>query len=83
MILITQKKSVFTDVVLTDEEALEVIKQYIRDVVIGHECYITTEGKLEHWTKYPHGSGTTTNKGLATPLQKAASDFLDLLRRTE
>ena len=31
------------------------------------EIYINDEGLWEHWTSYPHGSGTTTTFRTATP----------------
>ncbi len=78
MIQLTQRRTEITNIVLTAEEAKTVAMQYIKDVVIGEGCYITKEARLEHWTSYPHGSGTTTDKGEPTPLQLAAWEFLTL-----
>jgi len=79
MITITQSKTVNTKLELTNEEAQDVTINYLRKIVIGHECYVTDNGRLEHWTSYPHGSGTTTDKGEASKLQKAASDLIKKL----
>lgn len=78
MAKIQQKKTGYVDVELNAEETLEVVKQYLRSV-IGDGCYITKNGKLEHWTKYPHGSGTTTDMGIPTPIQVAADALLSLV----
>ena len=59
-------------ITLTDETAKEVVKEYITKKIIGEGCYITKEGNLEHWTSWPHGSGTTTEMGDPSPLQAAA-----------
>lgn len=76
MIKLTQKKTETVTISLTDEEAKKVTIEYLRDVIIGDSCYITKGGRLEHWTSYPHGSGTTTDKGMASQLQLAAWGLL-------
>lgn len=78
---LTQRRTVVTNVTLTADEAKIVTLQYIKDEVLGEGCYITKDGRLEHWTSYPHGSGTTTDKGAATPLQLAANEFLLLAEK--
>jgi hypothetical protein len=83
MIQLTQRRTEITNISMTAEEAKTVAIQYIKAVVIGDGCYITNEGRLEHWTSCPHGSGTTTDKGKPTPLQLAAWEFLTLLRANE
>lgn len=75
---ISQKRLVYTDVELTDSETLEVIKKYITEVLLGDGVYIK-DGKLEHWTSWPHGSGTTTDMGEPTEVQKTAWAFLKAL----
>jgi hypothetical protein len=64
---------------LDDETAKAVVKEYITKKVLEDGCYVTREGKLEHWTSWPHGSGTTTDMGVPSPLQAAAWRFLELL----
>ena len=76
MITVRRKRETVDEVSLTDEEAKTVTVRYIQNVVIGKDCYITKDGKLEHWTSYPHGSGTTTDKGKPTAVQTAAAELL-------
>ena len=73
---IKQIRTVSTFLELTNEEAKAVTSQYLRDVVIGDGVTVTGDGRLEHWTKEPHGSGTTTDMGKASPTQIAAWAFL-------
>ena len=73
---IKQIRTVSTFLELTNEEAKAVTSQYLRDVVIGDGVTVTGDGRLEHWTKEPHGSGTTTDMGKASPRQIAAWAFL-------
>lgn len=78
-ISVTQKKILYETINLSDEESLDITKQYLKKVIIGNGCYINKNGDLEHWTSFPHGSGTTTNMGTPTQLQKTAYDLLQLL----
>lgn len=69
-------------VTLSDDEAREVMRKYIQNLILGDEnAYITKDGLLETWTNDPHGSGTTTTHGPATDLQKTAYKFLVELKR--
>ena len=81
MIKITQTREVHNKLVLTDIEAVEVTELYLHSL-LGEDCYINGKGNLEHWTSWPHGSGTTTDKGEPTSLQKAASRMLEALEET-
>lgn len=56
------------------------VEEYLENDIIGRGCYVTKDGKLEHWTSYPHGSGTTTEMGDASEIQITASKFLKLLK---
>lgn len=82
VIKIAQRRTEIINISLTADEAKEVITQYIEKEMIGEGCYITREGRLEHWTSFPHGSGTTTDHGEPTPLQKASWGFLKLLKES-
>lgn len=69
-----------TTVPLTEKEAKDVTLQYLQLAILGGEgCYVTKEGMLEHWTSWPHGSGTTTPQGEATEVQRLAQRLLELL----
>lgn len=76
MVKIMQRKVTSVEISLSNDEAKEVVTEYLKTMVIGKGCYVTEDGRLEHWTSYPHGSGTTTDMGEATALQKAADKFL-------
>jgi hypothetical protein len=75
MIEVSMKRMTYERIKLTDEEAMDVAKQYLEKNVLGGN-YINKEGFLEDWDAAPHGSGTTTTYGAPSPLQKAAWDFL-------
>ena len=68
------------NVKVTKEQAKEIVKKYLKLAIIGEGCYITEDKELEHWTSWPHGSGTTSNKGAATELQILASQILVLIK---
>lgn len=74
MVQVTQSRTQVVE--LTNDEALKVTLTYLTDIVVGVGCYITDGGRLEHWTSYPHGSGTTTDMGIPTDIQRAAWDFI-------
>lgn len=78
MISFTQTRSVHTQVSLTSAEARDVTLQFLRAEVLKGG-YVTEDGRLEDWSKEPHGSGTTTDHGPATPLQLAAAQLIKLL----
>lgn len=78
MVKITQKRLVCNDITLNDSETLEVVNHYIQSV-LGDGCYINRKGRLEHWTSFPHGSGTTTDMGEPSPLQLAVWELSKLL----
>ncbi len=69
----------YNEYTLTSEQMKEISKAYCRIVLGGKDYYVTEEGRLEDWTSWPHGSGTTTDHGLATEKQKAAYALLKLL----
>lgn len=79
MITVSQARTTHTQVSLTSAEAREVTMQYVRKEVLKGG-YVTDDGRLEDWTSEPHGSGTTTDHGPATPLQRAAAEFLKQLQ---
>lgn len=76
---ISQQRVTYTDVTLNDDEVKNVVEEYLQNIV-GEGCYITHEGLIEHWTNFPHGSGTTTDKGKPTALQQTAWKLLTIMR---
>lgn len=78
MIEITQTK--YTVVKISEEEANAITIRYLSEIIIGEGCHVTKDNCIEHWTSWPHGSGTTTDKGKATKLQLNASKILKGLR---
>lgn len=57
----------------------ELIRQ-LSDIV-GKGCEVLEDGTVEHWTSYPHGSGTTTDLGPASKKQQLAWDLMKELQR--
>ena len=85
MIKITQKEVVYNTIKLSNKNAREVCRQYLQNTLgineyPGDECYISPEGRLKHWTSFPHGSGTTTDLGVPTELQLLAYEVIKRLQ---
>lgn len=66
----------------TDHKTNKIVKEYLQNEIIGSGCYIK-DGSLVHWTSWPHGSGTTTEKGKASEIQVCASQLLKLLTKED
>lgn len=66
-------------VTLTPEESREITKKYLGDIVLK-KCYINDAGRLEYWTSWPHGSGTTYDEGEPNDEQKAAWALLQAMK---
>ena len=71
-----------TTLEINEEEMKEVAIKYIEDIVMN-DCYINKKGRLEWWTSFPHGSGTYEDRGVPSPLQKKAWDFLGALKEAK
>lgn len=82
MINIIRKKTITSEMNLKEDEAKEVVQKYLEKYIIGTGCYFNKDGSFEHWTSYPHGSGTTTT---ITPslIQIKANELLKLLKEFE
>lgn len=66
---------------LREEEIKKIIVDYITQTIMDGN-HINKDGLLEHWTSWPHGSGTTTIHtihGEPSELQKTAHRFKILL----
>lgn len=57
---------------LTTEQMKEVCKEYLQKMLGGEGWYINKDGILEHWTSWPHGSGTRTKGDTPTKAQRLA-----------
>jgi len=81
MMKIIQTK--YITVEISKDEAKAITIEYLSNIIIGEGCRVTKENHIKHWTSWPHGSGTTTDKGEATELQKNTANVLRHLRQTE
>ena len=79
---VTLTREVTNTVELTPAEALHVTVMYLEEIVLKG-FYINDKGRLEFWTSYPHGSGTTEDKGVPTLLQRKAWQFLSILKKSK
>lgn len=75
---IDRREVVHSKLTLSDDEAKLVAVRYLKKVILK-DCEVNAAGRLEHWTSWPHGSGTTTDHGEASEAQKLAYRLLFLL----
>lgn len=75
MIEVTTKRTVVDLVKLTEEEAREATRGYIREAILKQN-YINKDGMLADWIDHPHGHGSEKVIGEPTELQKHAWNFL-------
>lgn len=77
-------KKTLMEVDLPTKDCREITMKYIQIEILGGEGrYVTDDKKLEHWSSYPHGSGTTIEIGRATPLQITAWAFYLQLKEAQ
>lgn len=71
-----------TEISLPKSQVKTIVREFLVSIV-GQDCYINQDGLLEHWTSWPHGSGTTTIMGKPTEAQRAAFVLLNAIKRME
>lgn len=79
MIKLNRKKTVYSEVVLTNSEALQVTSKYLRHIVLGPGRYVDSNGSLKYATDKTDGCEITTDLGPATKVQIAADRLLKAL----
>jgi len=75
MLSVTFTKTESQTFLFSDEQAKEITSNYITEVIIGKNCEVLDNGRIEQWDD-GHGSGLYTDLGEATPLQLKAIEFL-------
>ena len=71
-----------TEIFLPKTQVKTIVHKFLVSIV-GQDCYINQDGLLEHWTSWPHGSGTYTIMGKPTETQRAAFVLIDALKKME
>ena len=71
-----------TEIFLPKTQVKTIVREFLVSIV-GQDCYINQDGLLEHWTSWPHGSGTYTTMGKPTETQRAAFVLIDALKKME
>lgn len=69
-----------TAVTLDDKLVAEVGRKWLQSLIGGDGWYINEKGRREHWTSWPHGSGTYTDGGKPSKVQKLAAQLQSALR---
>ena len=82
MITIRRQKTISSEINVKEDEAKEITQKYLEKYIIGEGCYFNKDGSFEHWTSYPHGSGTTTTLKPSV-IQIKANELLKLLKDSE
>ena len=81
--MFTVNHTVINEIQVSPKQVRQLVKEYLEQVVLGDGCYVNKNLDIEHWTSYPHGSGTYSTISKATELQITADKLLNLLRKED